>query len=480
MKVTETPDYSILNGILTLFGLLSLAIYLAVAIGLRASNAPGDVGLFLAGFAALFVFMVGAFRAARRRPEVGSARIVLLFAVAFRLAFLLAGLPQDDPVDGLRRDLRGVEPGYQTFLLYDNDVWRYLWDGHLTVTGYGPYERTPNEVLDEVESRPVEGAPLESDLWWDVLDNLSFRTYKSVYPPASQLLFLVSHWLAPGSVLVWKLLIALLDLACCLAVAALLKELGRPPRELIFYAWNPLVIKEFAGSGHVDVWMTLLLTVGVLLLVRQRHGGANVLLGLAISAKLGAAALGPLFWRATRIRAWPWAPVALAATAVPFVSGLSGLVSGLGTYAREWDFNSGPWIVLRTLFEWVGLEAPGLWAHAATKLAILAIVAWSVRPGRLTPERVVSGALWTLGALVVLNPAVMPWYLTWALPFAVALGCRSFVLLTALSFLSYLYYVDQGEATWWLWVEYLGFFAAAIWELLVRRRPTAPIPTGSC
>ena len=68
-------------------------------------------------------------------------------AVLFRLTLLPAGLPHDTSwraVPGaLRADLRGVRVSYERFLLFDSDVWRYLWDGHVWAHGVNPYLHAP-------------------------------------------------------------------------------------------------------------------------------------------------------------------------------------------------------------------------------------------------------------------------------------------------------------------------------------------------
>jgi hypothetical protein len=431
--------------------------------------------LFLGLVAVLFGLMAWAYRRSSVQPPSTRSLVVqiLLFAALFRLVMLFVGLPADDRIGALARDLGGKETGYQTFLLWDNDIWRYLWDGHATAVGRGPYDRTPDELWSEIEEGGSDAPPLESELWWDVLDNTSFRTYTSVYPPLAQLLFLLAHAIAPGSVLVLKLLLALCDLGVCLALAALLREIGRSPRELLFYAWNPLVIKEFSGSGHVDVLMVLLVTLAALFLVRRRDAAAQALLGLAIVSKLGALFLIPIFCRHSRARTWALAPLAALVVSLPFLGGIAGLGSGLGTYTREWVFNSGPWVAIEWLLGAVGLESSVLIAHLLTKGAAVAVVLYTLRHSGFEPQRWLRACFLTLAALVVLNPAVMPWYLTWALPFAVAVGSRSWVALTGLSFLSYLFYVDLGAATWWLWVEYVVFLALAAWEEL-RRRSSPP------
>lgn len=424
------------------------------------------MAIFLAVIGCLFGLMAWAWRNA---SGTSLTFRILVFAALFRLVMLGAGLPRDEPLRALGKDLSGRETGYQTFLLYDNDVWRYVWEGHLTATGVGPYSKTPHEFHSEIEETGDDRAPLESDLWWDVLDNVSFRTYTSVYPPLAQSLFYLAHLIAPGSVFVLKLLLSLVDLATCLGVAALLRALGRPDRDLLLYAWNPLVIKEFAGSGHIDTLMVVMITWAAVAAIRRREVAAQLLLGVGIAAKLGAVILLPLLWRRTRPATWILAPLAALTVSLPFLSGIGGLFGGLGVYAREWVFNSGPWLALQRSFEMLGSGSPELWAHLVTKGAVIAVVLLSLLFGGRDRHRWTTACFATLAVLIVTNPAVMPWYLPWALPFAIAIGNRTWVAFTGLAFLSYLFYVDRGEATWWLWLEYLTLGALMTLELYRRR-----------
>lgn len=457
---------------LLLPGGLSLALWALVAFRLGRTAAARDVTLFLGAVALLFGLYVWGWLAGRRH---GSVAAVLVFAALFRLAMLPAGLSETRPLEALARDLGAAtetdrSPGYDTFLLYDNDVWRYLWEGHVTASGENPYLATPADWVSRAEADDEPGPPLESDLWWDVVENVSFRSHTTVYPPVSQAVFRLAHLLAPGSVFTLKLLLALFDLATCLVLTGLLAELGRPRREVLLYAWNPLVVKEIAGSGHVDSLMVLLLTAAVLLLVRGRHRFAHLALAAAAGAKLAAVALVPLFLGRTPKRTWPALAAAFALVALPFAGSLGRLLDGLAVYARDWEFNSGPWAALRRLFSIVGVESPELWAHLLAKGVILAVVVLGVRRATTTTGTV-RAVFHTLAALTLLHPAVMPWYLLWPLPFAVALGNRSWIVLTGTCFLSYLFYAHQAEHAWWLWLEYGAFAVAVAAEARRARRP---------
>jgi hypothetical protein len=458
-------------------GSLSVLIYFLVAFRLQFSNALRDVVAFLVAFGALFALYAAASLLvhSKRNREHGSVATILAFAVIFRIILLFAGLPHDKPMSALAKDLSGIATGYTPFLVYDNDTWRYLWDGHLTASGISPYESTPQEVITLAEEGvEPHAALLEKEVWWDVLDNVSFQGYTTVYPPLAQYLFGVSQRVAPASVFAWKLLIVLADLGTCWVLLSLLAGHGLPRTLVIVYAWNPLVLKEFAGSGHVDAVMVLLMTLALLLLVKKRSAAALGSLALSILSKIGSAALGVLFLRQTRPVYWLVLVGVLIVGSLPMLGGLLELSGGLGAYGREWTFNSGPWAAIRYLAKVAGASDPTAWAHWITKvLSLLAIVVlpWFSSKSNGATLRI---AFLILAAIVLLHPAVMPWYLIWALPLATVVGCWSWIGLTGLSLLSYLIYLDGIERAWWLWLEY-GLFAVLVaFEWARARSATMP------
>lgn len=444
-----------------MLGSLSVVLYLLVAFRLQFSNALRDVAGFLVTFGVLFALYAAAALLVHDKSNRKHASVatILAFAVIFRVILLFAGLPHDKPAAALVRDLSGSAAGYAPFLIYDNDVWRYLWDGHLTANGFSPYETTPQEVIALAdEGSEPHSTLLEEEVWWDVVDNVSFQGYTTVYPPLAQYLFGLSTQLAPASVFVWKLLIVVADLGTCWVVLSLLGAVEKKRSCVLLYAWNPLVIKEFAGSSHVDAVMVFLMMLALLFLVRRRQAAALGSLALSILAKVGSAALGVLFMRHTRPILWAVLFGVLALGSLPLFGGLAELSGGLGAYGREWAFNSGPWAALYWLAEAGGTSDPTAWAHWITKLLSLLVVVVLPLVSRRSEDNTLWIAFLILAAVVLLHSAVMPWYLIWALPLATVLGCWSWIGLTGLSLLSYLIYLDGTEQAWWLWLEY-GLFA---------------------
>ena len=460
-------------------GLLSALLYLLVAFRLQFSNAARDLSGFLLVFGALFtLYAAVSLLVHRMRPqEHASVAAILALAVVFRVILLFAGLPHDKPMDALKKDLSGKATGYSPFLIYDSDVWRYLWDGHLTASGLSPFESTPAEVIEMAEEGIEPYASLlEEEIWWDVVDNVSFQGYSTVYPPLAQYLFGLSARVAPGSVFAWKFLVVLADLGTCWVLLSLLAAVGKSRANVIFYAWNPLVIKEFAGSGHVDAVMVCLMTLALLFLVQQRQAAALGSLALSILAKIGSAALGVLFLRHTRPAYWIVLLAVLVLGSLPHPGGLVQLSGGLGAYGSEWIFNSGPWAAVHWLAGLAGATDPAAWAHWITKtlsLLVIVVLPWF---SSSSMKSTLGIAFLILAVVVLLNPAVMPWYLLWALPLATVVGSGSWGALTGLSLLSYLIYVDGTEHSWWLWTEY-GILALLVSLEWARARSARMPPT---
>jgi hypothetical protein len=246
----------------------------------------------------------------------------------------------------------------------------------------------------------------------------------TIYGPAYTLVSAVAAGLTPPSplcaALAWKTLSALAALGMALLAARLARTLdagrGEDVRPTLLLLWNPLVIVEAAGSGHVEPVMMLPALAGVLLLV-QKRGRAGIalvalssltkwltaiLLALALARETAAAPPGQR-WRTFAGRAGT-AALVTALCYLPFAPGLLSrggihelmLHAGapLGSTARGW------------------LPPPlALLVFVALATAI-AYRAWSLAWPRLLA--VAAGLM--LGFMVLVVPWLFPWY--WLAPMA--------------------------------------------------------------
>jgi hypothetical protein len=168
-------------GILCVLLLASEGLYVAL-LRLDATNGLRPVLSFLGLLGGLFVLYVLAFALVRSFQDSSRAILLLIAAgaVLFRLTLLPAGLPHDASfralLAGIRADLRGESVSFERFQLFDDDVWRYLWDGHvwaLWAHGGNPYTLAPNDAsLDSFAE--VDNPDLTDNraIWSDVRSNI--------------------------------------------------------------------------------------------------------------------------------------------------------------------------------------------------------------------------------------------------------------------------------------------------------------------
>lgn len=249
--------------------------------------------------------------------------ILILFAIAFVLSLRAAVVAARlrigrvfwwailGPALLFRLTLLVSEP------IQEIDIYRYLWDGAVLGEGVSPFRLAPAEVLTARESAnlPEDLARLmavrdRSPALRETLARIHYGELPTIYPPVSQLVFAVVSRLAPTDatlaqrVMAMKLAIVLFDLATVAILCRLLLATCRHPGWCVGYAWCPLVMKEFANSGHLDSIAVCFATLSVLLAVqaglrRERSAtwrlgiAAAVCLGLSVGAKLYAVVLGP-------------------------------------------------------------------------------------------------------------------------------------------------------------------------------------------
>ncbi len=360
--------------------------------------------------------------------------------------------------------------------LLDDDIYRYRWDGKVTASGRNPYAFAPE--APELE-RLQEGDPL--------FERIGFRDVPAVYPPASQAIFAVGYLLNPDGIWGIKFLTTLCDMVVIVAIIGLLRSIKRPPEMVALYAWNPLVLKEFANSGHHDAAGIALLVLGLWALAADRRSLASCAFSLATLIKPILALLTPALWARLRFRDWLLWGVLAIASYLPFANiGIERLFAGMTLYARHWEMNDGLFALIQAA---VGGPIPSrnlgfqFETNPLARIAVFAIwlaVALYLIYDSSREKRGLSLAfgpaeggivrtLWRmavlLSAVLALTPTLDPWYVCWLIPFLCLFNWKSGLLLTATVGLSYLYYW-QDKDFWWLRpLEYLPVVALLAWEI---------------
>jgi hypothetical protein len=128
-----------------------------------------------------------------------SLKWLIGFALLFRAILLPAGL---------------LTPNNPRLILYD-DVWRYLWEGHVWSAGLNPMRTAPAklEEYDLQKRNPGLHAKLyPTRQWGEIYDNIGYREVASPYPWTAHAIFRLAHWLRPGSLLALKVIVLAFDL----------------------------------------------------------------------------------------------------------------------------------------------------------------------------------------------------------------------------------------------------------------------------
>lgn len=396
------------------------------------------------------VALIGCCAAIARIPNPVEAPglFLLLFGLAF--ASYAAGVGWLPPGGGLRSASVVLAVGIAARLVLtaaaptlSTDAYRYVWDARVAHAGISPYAYAPS------------ASELESLRDTEVFPRLNHPTWRTIYPPGAEAFFLAVYRIRPDSVRAMKLAVGLAELLGLLVVYGLLRAGGRPLSQAVVYAWNPLVLIEVWGMGHLDALVVPLVAGAAWLTMRGRHACAGALLGVGALVKLYPAALLPLLPTA----AWPVAMASFAAVIlIGYVPGLLAGTAGLGSlprYLAEEYFNPG---LLRSM-----VEAPDL--------TLLALVAWilavsAVRRDVPLPSRAVP----LIGGLLLLSPNLFPWYVVWLVPFLAWSPSVPWIAFTGTVVLAYSFFLQQPWAIpgWARAIEFAPLGLGAAWWLVAR------------
>jgi len=309
-----------------------------------------------------------------------------------------------------------------------DDLQRYRWEGNVQANGWNPYAIAPNDRrLADLR-----------DKYYEIMPG---REIPAIYPPATELVFRAAWLLFPGPT-AFKTPFAAADVLVMLLLAWMLRHESDRTFRLAIYAWNPLVIVEFAGSGHNDVLALLGIVCG-LALVGSRPTIAAVPIALAAMAKVFPAVLLPVWIRRA---GWPekragWLAAALAALSIllmlaPYWHALGMFRANLAYYEATWkNYHAS----LYTVIDWL--------TGGQSKIPALVgvLVSWGLAfwlaSKHVDPTR---AAYLLVGTILVFGPNGYSWYFTWIVPLLCFFPNPAWLMLTVLQFLSYNVLIGYG------------------------------------
>lgn len=345
--------------------------------------------------------------------------------------------------------------------LLSTDVARYVWDGRVQAAGINPYRYVPADP---------RLAPLRDETIYPHINRADYAV--TIYPPVAEMIFFLATRVSE-SITMMRLTMIGFEAVTVLALMALLEHDGRPAARVLIYAWHPLTIWEFAGTGHVDAAAIALMTLAMLAAVRDRR----VLAGIALAAgtlikPFVVLVAPPLWWR------WDWRlPVAFVATAIvcylPYLSAGTGVLGYLGGgYQDEQGYADGKGFFLIALLRWLDLPAPGGLAFAVFAGVVLAAIALAIA-FRAKPRESDPALFLPLAAasLLLISPHY-PWYFAFLLPLLARAPYAPLIYVTLAAFVLYLPPIKDFDdfLTAGLWL-YGGCALLALAGFAVRLRP---------
>src|SRR5262249_53805919 len=221
------------------------------------------------------------------------------------------------------------------------------------------------------------------------------------------------------------------------AILGILRRDGLPAERVLIYAWHPLPIWEFAGSGHVDAAAIAFLCLALLAAARERSVATGVALALSGLIKPFALAIAPALWKKWDLRMPAAFALALVACYLPYLSVGWRVFGFLGEYGDEEGYLEGGGFFLTTSLRHLGVPVPADISAIAAAAILAAVALFVALRGRTEPVQTWAPVLLATAFLVLLSPH-FAWYFAWVLP----LLCRRLYLpllyLTLVCFILYL------------------------------------------
>ena len=374
------------------------------------------------------------------------------------------------------------------------DLVRYRVDGRMVLEGRSPYLTTP--------LRWFAGGNGDSA---DAL--VRHPAVASVYPPVAQIWFSIAAWLenrllpttdvpeelnyaqwinqAPW----WERFVVYRAGAAAAAVVAtalllwILRQFGASPWWAAVFGWNPLVLMECGGQGHVDVFGIVALLACIASLVRGWAATAGAMIVLAAGVKPQAILLLPLVVIAASGLRWRAFAGAGCTAVVMFCvmapnSAWQAYIANVAVFSRAWEANGSIYEAVVRMAQWgdtIGdrTQIAKSWMRVVSLSLTLLALAMAIWHGlKRADVRTAVGGMYAVMLVLLLSGSVLyPWYLMWALAPAVLLVGRygaAAIGWSATVAISYLLwrYEDWSLPAWLVAAQYVPVYVVAVMELV--------------
>lgn len=340
-----------------------------------------------------------------------------------------------------------------------DDIYRFIWDGKLLLSGHSPFSILPSDALE----MGIDG--LSESLYV----NLNSPNYYSIYPPISQGIYLFGALFADWyhSSIAMKIVLFTFEIGTILLGLKLLIKLNISRSYILIYAMNPLIIIELMGNLHFEGIMVFFFALSLLTLAQNDDLKSGLYLGLSVISKLVSLMFFPFYWIFLKksYRFLIILGITIILLFAPFLLGINALnlLSSIDLYFGKFEFNGSVYLLAR----WLGNVITGhnLIRYLGPILAlapVMLIIYYSYQihvKGKQNISFLIHACFFTFCIYLFSSTTVHPWYLTIPVFLSCFLKYRFAVLWSALIPLSYINYSYQ--------VYTVNYYVIAIEYLLV-------------
>lgn len=298
---------------------------------------------------------------------------------------------------------------------FEDDYYRYLWDGYRTLVDGNAYLFAPAVFFDTAIDSPVMA---------DVLSQVNYPHIPTIYGPLLQHLFGFAAFVQVGALWPWKLLICSVDIVL---IYFLIRQFG--VAQAMLYAFSPLVVHEVAVAAHADGLIGAL--VFMAWVFAQSEGKRRLIfvaicLGAAIAIKIHAILVLPFLLIALdcpdkNINARCKSALFVTGLVIfvyaffwmPYASGFTNAWQSFFSFARDWQFNALAYAFIDFLLPTVSREV----ALLCIAGLVLTLMHWHWQ-SHDKKSRALAATVLAFAALIALSPVINSWYLLWLLPLA--------------------------------------------------------------
>src|SRR3989475_417334 len=401
----ERKTLIVTNVLLAVIGAILLILY---RIGLHSRGVTDIVWFIKLALLQSALYLIAAWLIVRARSARSTLIIVLVLAGIFRLSIVFA-------------------PPYLS-----DDIYRYVWDGRVQAAGINPYRYIPADAALE---------NLRDDKIYPRINRKDYA--RTIYPPAAEAVFFLTTRIS--ETVTWmKATMVLFEALAVWALAQVLASFGLPRQRVLLYAWHPLAVWEFAGSGHADSIAIAFIALALLARRRNSEIGTGISLAGATLGKAFPFVLFPAFYKR-----WSWkVPLVFLTTIVvgylPYLGvGLTRALVFLFGDAPERGIEGGKDFFLLTAVRRLplGFHVPTAAFVVFAVLIGAALCAWMIARRN---ENYIANALIIGSVFVVLVSPHFPWYFAWLIPFLCLIPDAAVIYMTLASFLMYLTWLGDA------------------------------------